>query len=328
MAPTPYAGTSGVELSGDFNDGAVFPDDLGAGSSGGPEFKTTVNESLDGERSACVWWGQPLHYYSVVRGERPDEKMTKAMRFYRLRGGAAQGFRFRDPFDNSTHPNHREQPNYLDPLHQVVIGAGDGVTNEFRLLKRYRHAGYEVERPITHTYEVQPFVNGFVQTLGVHYAVNHEAGVISFENPPPAGQSVTWAGRFHVPVRFTTQLDLGYRATLTTPKAARPPVFDMIEIRKPILWTHPKHASNHRAWDINDVHMITLSQGRMQTIKPLRDGLTVLLPRASAHPRGDEILTVLNGSDQFGLRIVDADENEIVGGLAPRGWAEFLLRDN
>ena len=326
MAITPYAGTSGVEISGDFNDKAVFPDDLGVGTTGGPRFNTTTHETYDGERFANIWWGLPLHRYTVLRGVRDSDKIARALAFYRQRGGATEGYRFRDPFDCSTHPDFKSDPDYFDPTHRHAIAAGDGVTTEFRMCKRYRHAGYEAVRPITHTDLVQPYVNGVIQTINAHYVVNHEAGVITFGTAPPAGHVIEWAGTHHVPCRFSSDIDLAWLHRYSQPRASSPGTMELVEIRAPIQWGDPQHASGHVAWSINNTHMMTLSQGRLQTITPLADGLSVILPRASEHPLGDGLVTLFNGSPQYGLRVLDADENVLIGGLAPKGWAEFLLR--
>ena len=120
--------------------------------------------------------------------------------FFRARRGAARGFRFRVPFDNSS-AGMTGPPTALDQF----LGTGDGLRTIFPLVKYYGDGGNSahtedrqqrrITRPVTGS--VQIAVDGL--SAG-GWAV--DGGAIIFETAPGAGALVTAGFRFDVPVRF------------------------------------------------------------------------------------------------------------------------------
>lgn len=166
------------------------------GASGGPERLTDVVRLASGlESRNARWQGSRRRWEiggAVVRADAAHELLA----FFEARRGRMHGFRFRDPLDwKSCKPSLD-----ISPTDQV-IGAGDGETTGFQLVKRYESGGVWVERVIGKPVEgtVVVSVNGV--TLA-EFAVDLLSGVVTFESAPDEGAVVTAGYAFDVPVRF------------------------------------------------------------------------------------------------------------------------------
>ena len=104
-----------------------------------------------------------------------------------------------------------------------MFGVGDGVRTVFPLVKDYGGVPRRITRPVPGSVRVA--VGGIEAsgwTLG-------EAGTISFDTPPPDGDTVTAGFRFDVPVRFAEDRLAANRATFLAGEAASVP---LIEVRE------------------------------------------------------------------------------------------------
>jgi len=325
--PTPYPGTSGVELSGPFNDNATFPGDIGANSRCAIAFRTHVSEVQDGESTHDSKWQFPVHSADVARGVRNQADFGVLVNFYRQRVGAGEGFRFRFPIDFTSAPNMRDAPDPENPDHRHLVGVGDGVANEWQALKRYWHTGYERVRPLTHLVDSWMIVDGVVVD-SADIAWNLEAGVGSFDpGYVGKGSMVEWCGSHDVPVRFGKDVDVTYRVRTDAPKAPRPPPIELVEIRALRQWGMPRQNKGLLRWSPDHDMVLTLSRGMLQLIKPKVSGVTVYLPDLTNHPKGDEVLTIKNDGDRYPFRIADWLDRTIVTTLGPGTFTELLLRE-
>jgi uncharacterized protein (TIGR02217 family) len=90
-----------------------------------------------------------------------------------------------------------------DPTDSVVA-AGQGLVDSltsttFQLYKRYTHASRTKDRKIT-----RPWVSAFdirVSGVPVAHTLDTETGIVTIASAPAEG-TVTWTGRFYVPVHF------------------------------------------------------------------------------------------------------------------------------
>ena len=149
--------------------------------------------------------------------------MQALIDFFRARRGAAKGFRFRDPFDDSSN-GMTGIPGYTDQL----LGIGDGVRTRFDLVKHYG-SGDEpqrrrITRPVPGTLRVG--VDGVERTSD--WSVE-PGGTITFTIAPAAGELVTAGYRFDVPVRFAEDRLEVNRAGFAAGEAVSVP---LIEIRE------------------------------------------------------------------------------------------------
>ena len=178
-----------------------FPDNISRGARGGPERRTQIVElaSGDEERNAC--WVNSRRRYDVAYGIRRADDLAMVVAFFEARNGRLYGFRYKDWADYKS--GLPSQP--VSPVDQR-IGAGDGSTANFALVKRYVSGGQSwarsIIKPVTGTVRVA--VNGIEQVSG--WTVDGTAGIVAFATAPSAGMPITAGFEFDVPVRFDTDM--------------------------------------------------------------------------------------------------------------------------
>jgi uncharacterized protein (TIGR02217 family) len=176
-------------------DDVLFPTEIGREAEAITEFSTQVVTSLSGHERRNSDWADARMSYDVAPGVRSEEELAELARFFRARRGSAIGFRFADPFEDSSN-------DMLGPptMTDQIIGVGDGVRTLFPLVKNYGQGVDVQSRPITRPRSgtMLVAVNGVATTdwtLG-------EKGTILFNDAPAAGTQITAGYRFDVPVRF------------------------------------------------------------------------------------------------------------------------------
>lgn len=191
-----------------------FPEDISAGSIGGPEFRTEVVVLASGHEQRNQEWTQERERWNVAYGVRTTEQMTTLIEFFKARRGRLYGFRFKNPDD------------YAATLE--TLGTGDGSTTEFQLVKTYTSGGEthtrEITKPVSGTVEV--FVDS-VQQSESEVSVDTTTGIVTVASPPGSGEVVTATFEFDVPVRFDTDY---LPIDLTAPEARATDV-PVVEIR-------------------------------------------------------------------------------------------------
>lgn len=203
-------------------DDVDFPIALGRGASVTPAFSTAIVTTASGHEQRNADWADAQLRFDAGPGVRSEGDMQALIAFFRARRGAAKGFRFRDPFDQSTN-GMTGTPGFADQR----IGIGDGIATRFPLVKYYG-AGEEAQqrrltRPVAGSVRVG--VDGG-QATGWTLETG---GIVAFDAPPAAGAVVTAGCRFDVPVRFAEdQLEIS-RATFAAGEA---PSVPLVEIRE------------------------------------------------------------------------------------------------
>ncbi len=186
--------TSGDETMQSFDD-VLFPLALGRDASVTPEFSTNVTITASGfERRNSLWSDARLRF-DVGPGVRSEVELGELIAFFRARRGQARGFLLRDPSDFSSNG----MTGLATPTDQL-IGAGDGVTARFELVKRYGDDDEAQRRRITRPRagSLRASING-VETGSFTL---EPLGVIAFATAPAAGAVVHAGFLFDVPVRF------------------------------------------------------------------------------------------------------------------------------
>lgn len=173
-------------------DAIRMDDNISYGSSGGPQFSTTILTITSGFEKRKQNWVQVRAEYDVAKAVRTREQMDDLLRFFYCRRGRARGFRYYDWNDA-----------YAE---NATIGIGNGTRTVWQLFKLYDGGAVTYARPIT-----KPIVgsitglrlNGVEQPTG--WSCNHETGLITFNTAPGAGVVISIDGfEFDVPVRFDT----------------------------------------------------------------------------------------------------------------------------
>ena len=201
-----------------------FPLRLALGVSGGPARATDIVSLANGREVRNQRWKNSRRRYDAGSGIRSLADLYAVIDFFEARSGALHGFRFRDPLDwKSCRPDQE-----VTPLDQP-IGAGDGVTRIFPLLKVY---GDQIGRwqrtilkPVAGTIRIA--VNGQEMREGT-VSADPSTGLVTFTGTaPPQGASITAGFEFDVPVRFATDR---LEVSLDAFAAGRFPAIPLVEI--------------------------------------------------------------------------------------------------
>ena len=201
-------------------DDVLFPIEIGQEASVAPNFSTNIITSASGFEARNVNWSQARLRFDAGPGVRGEAELETLLSFFRARRGPAIGFRFRDPYDNSSNGMSGE-PSAADQ----TIGTGDGVTDQFSLVKTY---GTGEQRRITRPVggSVRVAVGG--NELATGWTVG-EKGLIQFDAPPATGAEVTAGFLFDTPVRFAEDRIEVNRSTF---QAGEAPSVPLIEVRE------------------------------------------------------------------------------------------------
>lgn len=209
-----------VEAFDDVN----FPIALGQDALVEPGFSTTIVTTASGHEQRNADWAEARMRFDAGPGVRSEADVQSLIAFFRARRGAAKGFRFRDPFDDSSNA----MTGTPAPGDQT-IGTGDGMRTEFPLVKRYGTGDEAMVRRVTRPVAggVRVARNGVEAMSGWTIA---PGGIVTFETPPAVGVSVTAGFRFDVPVRFAEDRLAVSRATYLAGEVASVPLIEIREV--------------------------------------------------------------------------------------------------
>lgn len=203
-----------------------FPTSVSFGSHGGPVRKTEIYQLANGFEERNTAWSQSRRRYDAGIGLRSLDDISEIIAFFEARMGPLYGFLWKDWVDfKSGAPS--------SPVHfsDQEIGVGDDQENLFPLVKTYqsgRHAfARRITKPIHNT--VQLGISGDQITLGLHYEIEREGGLIRLYEPLPEGAVLTAGFEFDVPVRFENDsLDISIAGF----EAGEIPSIPIIELRQ------------------------------------------------------------------------------------------------
>lgn len=179
---------------------ALFPTDISMGARGGPERRTEVVLTGSGREERNQRWSRSRRKWNAGYGVRRLSQIQSVVAFFEERRGRLYGFRWRDPLDHRSCASGAA----VTPLDQA-LGAGDGATAEFQLVKTYGSAfapyARQILKPVAGSVRVA--VAG-VEVAASRFTVNATTGRVLFAPAyiPAAGASVTAGFLFDTPARF------------------------------------------------------------------------------------------------------------------------------
>jgi uncharacterized protein (TIGR02217 family) len=200
-------------------DDVRFPIAIGREARVTPAFSTAIATTASGYEQRNAEWADARMRFDAGPGLRGEADLHALIAFFRARRGAAIGFRFTDPLDNSSN-GMTDAPGAADQ----GLGAGDGVASEFPLVKHYGGQERRITRPVAGSVRVS--VDGAERISGWMLG---DSGMIAFDDPPAAGAEVAAGFRFDVPVRFAED---ALAVSLATFAAGEVPSVPLIEIRE------------------------------------------------------------------------------------------------
>jgi uncharacterized protein (TIGR02217 family) len=176
-----------------------LPEIIEKGASGGPDFRTLIQESAAGKEQRVITWAKcRAKYdigYSIMNSDDPLGNYHAVLALFYGHLGRAHPFRFKAWND-------------YQALSSEPIGAGDGVTTQYQLIKTYDPARIllgvggphvyvrEIVLPVASSLVIE--VNGIATTA---YTLG-AGGIITFTTPPASSLGIAWRGEFDLPVRF------------------------------------------------------------------------------------------------------------------------------
>ncbi|WP_411035094.1 TIGR02217 family protein [Shinella sp. BYT-45] len=202
-----------------------FPLRVALGTSGGPVRRTDIVSLSNGRENRNRRWQDARRRYDAGSGVRSLDDLYAVLAFFEARAGQFFGFRFRDPVDHKSCA-----PSAAIGAQDQFLGAADGATATFQLVKRYADAGGEtvrrIDKPVAGTVAVS--VAG-MPVPAADYTVDAAAGTVTFKpGKVPASGAVRAGFEFDVPVRFDTdRIDID----LAQFDAGRIPSIPLVEIK-------------------------------------------------------------------------------------------------
>jgi len=181
-----------------------FPDNISRGARGGPERRTQIVELASGDEERNASWANSRRRYDAVYGIRRADDLAAVVAFFEARNGRLYGFRWKDWGDYKSC-----LPSGVPSATDQGIGAGDGATTAFQLVKAYTSGAQTWTRTITKPVAgtVTVALNGIAQASG--WSVDTTTGLVTFTTAPVSSVAITAGFEFDVPVRFDTdQLDV------------------------------------------------------------------------------------------------------------------------
>lgn len=179
-----------------------LPMPLALAASGGPERRVEVVPLASGGEVRNAVWAGSRRRWDVGSAVTDFTTLQSLIAFFEARGGRLHGFRFRDRLDDRSGPPGAA----VTPLDQV-IGAGDGETASFALVKAYGDWQRRIWKPVAGSVRVA------VDGTEVAASVDTRTGLVTLAEAPAAGAAVTAGFLFDCPVRFyTDRLDVNLEA--------------------------------------------------------------------------------------------------------------------
>jgi uncharacterized protein (TIGR02217 family) len=154
---------------------------IALGSSAGPNYQTEIIELSSGVEQRNQAWEYPRHRYVVGISAGKSTKIETLRQLQHTTRGALNGFRFKDFNDYSTATVQGDATAYSDQS----MGAGDGVSLTYQLLKNYETGAASVARaiykPITSLFTLGYSGTAWsVEDDGGRWSVDSTTGVVTF----------------------------------------------------------------------------------------------------------------------------------------------------
>lgn len=160
-----------------------FPENVSFGAVGGPGWQTDVVTVDGGNETRDQNWSQARGQWEVSHAARTPDKYNPLIAHFRLAGGRANSFPFKD---------------WMDYRHNDAGGTGIFTmltSTTFQLTKRYTSGSGTTDRFI-----YLPRSATITVTGGVGATVSYTTGVVTVSSGTPT----SWTGEFYIPARYDT----------------------------------------------------------------------------------------------------------------------------
>jgi uncharacterized protein (TIGR02217 family) len=167
----------------------LFPIDVSLGAMGGPGFSTDVVTINSGDEVTNRNWADARCEFDVSHAMSTDTKRAALIAFFRVMGGRADSFRYRDFTDWTVSITEGKLTALVAPF-------------TYQLIKRYAtDDGSNYDRTILLPFDVVVKQGATTLAAGVDYTLDDTGGTITVMGSPlPVPDA--WSGSFDIPARF------------------------------------------------------------------------------------------------------------------------------
>ena len=296
-----------------------FPTRISFGSSGGPGHNTIFLDSKGGSQTRIGRWGAAIRQYDARMGVQSTADAVELIGFVIAREGGLHSFRYKDWLDYSTDATRVGTAAFGD----VVIGTGDGSTQDFQLLTKYTSGSTtktrNLQAPVTGT--VKSGINGVDKAITVDWTVDTTTGVVHYLTAPGIGLPVTSGCQFDVPAHFGPGIDAVFSISIDDFSNRTVPSIPIIEDPSTVPVDDEMHWGGGAALAFTAPQQITSLTARAWSLTPTA-AATLLLPSPTQQQAGGPhfflanlsafTITVKTGATTIGTIVAGATKTACV----------------
>jgi len=298
----------------------TLPDEFQYGSQAGAGFSTIVQQTASGHEIRVARQAQAVHRMSLRTELRTAQDAKTLKAFALARRGSLHSFKIKDWSDYTSAGDGESAPTMLDQ----VIGTGDASTATFQLVKRYEVTGPNpyvrtITLPIAGT--VVAAINGIATGA---FTISG-TGQIVFSSAPGAGAIITAGFQFHVPVRFTLDVDRWTRLQADAFNVWSLPSLDVQEVLNEVEYPERWQHGGSKYWGtISQSIRLAFNDGAFHVMETNTASVSAFLPIPTYAGSGPHMFTIYNSGGTQNITLLD-DTGATVTTMAPFDTTRIAL---
>lgn len=301
----------------------TLPDEFQYGSQAGAGFSTIVQQTASGHEIRVARQAQAVHRLSL-RSELQSASQAKTLKAFALaRRGSLHSFKIKDWSDYTSNADGESAATALDQ----VIGSGTGTETTFQLVKRYETTGPNpyvrtITLPIAGT--VVAAIDGITTTA---FTVSG-TGQIVFSSAPANGTVITAGFQFHVPVRFTLDVDRWTRLQADAFNVWSLPSLDVQEVLNEVEYPERWQHGGSKVWGtITQNIRLAFNDGALHVMQSNTLSLRAILPVPTYAGSGPAVFTIINTGGTYDILLYD-DAGTFISFMYPTSVTRIALSRN
>jgi uncharacterized protein (TIGR02217 family) len=298
----------------------TLPDEFQYGSQAGAGFSTIVQQTASGHEIRVARQAQAVHRMSLRTELRTAQDAKTLKAFALARRGSLHSFKIKDWSDYTSAGDGESAPTMLDQ----VIGTGDAATTTFQLVKRYEVTGPNpyvrtITLPIAGT--VVAAINGIATGA---FTISG-TGQIVFSSAPGVGAIITAGFQFHVPVRFTLDVDRWTRLQADAFNVWSLPSLDVQEVLNEVEYPERWQHGGSKFWGtISQSIRLAFNDGAFHVMQTNTASVSAFLPIPTYAGSGPHMFTIYNSGGTQNITLRD-DTGASVTTMAPFSTTRIAL---
>lgn len=302
-----------------------WPYNPDAGIQGGPRIDAGVIQLGNGQVEIVQRWETEGNVYNAAYAVRSTDDVSGMLRFWRARGGVANGFRFKDWLDFTTAEDGTSDPTDED----AIIGIGDGTTTIFQLKKTYIDALHTYERTLRKIVPGTTVVSLDEVSTPSGWSVNTATGEILFSTAPSSSVVVRAGCEFRVPCRFDIGAQEAILASFDAVTTGGIPIVPIVEMKNPSDVQDTWYPGGSDEIDLEADYTLSMLNGRVVVFTNTTTSIwDVNLPGPDTLPDGNDIWVVVNSASSIQNFPLKDQAGTTLATLTPGDRASVSLSKN